>query len=173
MTFSAHEAVPLLARTPALLNSWLRHLPACWIEQNEGPSTWSAFDIVGHLIHGERTDWIPRAELILGETADKHFVPFDRFAQFEASKGRTLPQLLDTFAQLRAQNIERLQQFELSEAEMAKTGIHPEFGEVTLGQLLATWVAHDMSHIAQLARVMAHQYKDAAGPWKAYLGILQ
>lgn len=170
--FSLAAAVPLLTRTPTLLRVWLQDLPDAWTQVNEGAATWSAYDIVGHLIHGERTDWIPRAKIILAQGAERTFTPFDRFAQERESAGKSLPQLLDEFAELRAANVATLAGWKLTDAQLSLEGVHPTFGAVTLRQLLATWVTHDLNHIAQLARVMAHQYGDAVGPWKAYLGVL-
>jgi hypothetical protein len=150
----------------------LADLPESWIRATEGPDTWSAFDIVGHLIHGERTDWIVRAEILLTKGETQPFTSFDRFAQFEASRGTTLQQLLDTFTGLRTANLVRLESFDLTDADLSRRGRHPELGSCTLGQLLATWVAHDLSHIAQIARVMGRQYTEAVGPWRAYLPML-
>ncbi len=172
MNFALEEALPVLSRTPAVLRSLLGDLPESWTRATEGPDTWSPFDIVGHLIHGERTDWIPRAEILLAHGESRLFTPFDRFAQFEASRGKTLHDLLDTFAELRAANLTRLESFSLSTGDLGRRGRHPELGPVTLGELLATWVAHDLSHIAQIARVMGRQYTDEVGPWLAYLPML-
>jgi hypothetical protein len=170
--FLPETAVPVLTRTPETLNVLLRDLPAEWVSGTEGPDTWSPYDVVGHLIHGERTDWMPRVEHLLrhGEAVD--FPPFDRFAQFEASKGRSLPELLDTFSELRRDSLRRLAALALTPADLGRTGRHPEFGRVTLGQLLATWVAHDLDHIVQVARVMGRQYTAAVGPWARYLRII-
>ena len=172
MTFSLDKSIELLERTPNVLRMMLLGLSADWTAVNEGGDTWSPDDVIGHLIHGERTDWIPRAEVILSESPDKTFTPFDRFAQFEESKGKSLAQLLDEFADLRSQNLERLRAFNLTDSDLAKTGMHPVFGEVTLSQLLATWTVHDLNHIAQISRVMANQYKTEVGPWIEYLRIL-
>ena len=144
-----------------------------WIQNNEGAETWSPYNIVGHLIHGEKTDWTPRAVIILSPNADKSFEPFDRFAQFRESEGKTLKQLLDEFKILRKQNIQHLRSMEITEADLEKVGKHPAFGAVTLKQLIATWMVHDLNHISQICRVMAKQYKDEVGPWSAYLGILK
>lgn len=173
MKFKLEQALKILERTPNLIAQLLEDLPEDWIYKNEGPNTWSPFDIVGHLIHGEKTDWIPRMEIILSSADDKTFPSFDRFAQFQASKGKSLPQLLAEFEQLRAQNLERLRARKLSQDDLAKTAIHPELGPVNLEQLLATWTVHDLNHIGQISRVMARQYSAEVGPWKAYLGILQ
>ncbi len=173
MQFNLDHAIALLSRTPSTLKMLLKDLPREWIEQNEGPETWSPYDIVGHLIHGEKTDWIPRMEIILSEGSHKKFEPFDRFAQFGDSQGKTLHQLLDEFESLRKQNIAKLRAKNLQATDFSKTGIHPAFGDVTLAQLLSTWVAHDLNHIAQIVRVMAKQYKAEVGPWVEYLKILQ
>jgi hypothetical protein len=170
--FSLEESVPVLERTPGVLRSLLGGLPEPWIVSNEGGESWSPFDVVGHLIHGERTDWMPRAELILSRGDTVAFQPFDRFAQLEVSRGKTLEELLDTFADLRAANLRRLRELAPGPAELARRGRHPELGPVTLGQHLATWVAHDLSHIGQIARVMARRYTAAVGPWRAYLPLL-
>ena len=161
-----------LRRTPVILRAWLAGLPEGWTQVNEGPDTWSAYDIVGHLIHGERTDWIPRAKHILSGDAHTPFKPFDRFAQFQESQGKTLQDLLGTFERLRAENLEVLQGFRLKEQDLDLEGAHPAFGKVTLRQLLATWVVHDLNHLAQVARVMAFQLKADVGPWSKYLRIL-
>lgn len=173
MTFTLQNSLEILERTPSVLHHLLHQLPADWTTPNEGEGTWSVYDIVGHLIHGEKTDWLPRAELILSDKSDKRFEPFDRFAQFEDSKGKSLGQLLEEFKQLRHKNLEQLRSENLTDEHLGKIGIHPAFGEVTLAQLLATWVVHDLNHLSQIARVMAKQYKEAVGPWVAYLGILQ
>ena len=172
MSLQFDEALPVLRRTPTVLRSLLLDLPEPWITAVEGPGTWSPFDVVGHLIHGERTDWIPRVEHILRHGEAVPFPPFDREAMFAASKGRTLAELLDTFEQARTDSLERLAAMRLTEADLARRGRHPEFGAVTMGQHLATWVAHDLSHLGQVVRVMARRYSDAVGPWKAYLSIL-
>jgi hypothetical protein len=172
MQFNPGKTIEILQRTPAVLQTLLSGISNDWTLNNEGPETWSAYDIIGHLIHGEKTDWIPRMDIILS-APDKHFKPYDRFAQFTESKGKSLQQLLDEFSFLRGQNIERLITASLTDDDFLKIGIHPAFGDVTLAQLLATWTAHDLNHIAQIARVMAKQYKAATGPWVAYLKILQ
>ena len=172
MTFKLNEAIAVLERTPAAIRALLAELPDDWTTCNEGPDTFSAFDNVGHLIHGERTDWIPRARIILAQGTNRRFEPYDRFAQVRESAGKSLAQLLDEFAELRAENLATLRSWHLSERELALQGEHPELGAVTLAQLLATWVAHDLGHVAQTARVMAKRYRDAVGPWRAYLPIL-
>lgn len=163
----------ILERTPATLSALLTGIDAAWTTSNEGGETWSVFDIVGHLIHGEKSDWLPRTEIILSNAADKSFTPFDRFAQFTDSKGKTLGQLLNEFAERRKANLDKLRSLAIKQEDLAKTGIHPAFGEVSLSELLATWVVHDLNHIAQIARVMAKQYKEETGPWLAYLKILK
>ncbi len=172
MLFNLATAIEVLERTPGTLKKMLGGLSGDWTDTNEGPETWSPFDIVGHLIHGEKTDWIPRMEILLSDGEDKTFEPFDRFAQFENSKGRSLDELLEEFATLRAQNIEKLRSRELEKEDLLKEGNHPELGSVILSELLASWVVHDLNHIAQISRVMASQYREEVGPWKAYLGIL-
>jgi hypothetical protein len=172
VNFSFDDAVPLLRTTPAVLRAWLSALPESWTQANEGPETWSPYDIVGHLIHGERTDWIPRLELLLQHGKSRPFTPFDRFAQFRDSRGKSLLELLDTFAELRAGNLARLESHRLQPADLQRPGRHPELGPVTLGQLLATWVVHDLSHLGQIARVMGRQYQTAVGPWVEYLPML-
>ena len=172
LQFDLPPAVAVLERTPNTFRAMLAGLPPVWIDATEGPDTWSPYVILGHLIHGERTDWIPRAQLILAQGPRRRFEPFDRFAQFHESRGKSLPQLLDEFARLRAENLDTLAGWRLSEAQLALEGEHPAFGTVTLRQLLATWVAHDLGHVAQTARVMAKQYRDAVGPWRAYLTIM-
>lgn len=172
MTFDLETAVPILTRTPAVLNDWLRDLPPGWTDGTEGPGTWSAFDVVGHLIHGERTDWIPRVEHLLAHGESVPFTPFDQHGHVQWSKGKSLIELLDTFAELRAENLKRLAGFHLSKKDLDRFGRHPEFGRVTLRQLLSTWVAHDLNHIFQIARVMGRQYSDGVGPWRRYLKII-
>jgi DinB superfamily len=169
LPFAVDEAAAILSRTPATLDALLRGLPDSWTAANEGDGTWSPFDVVGHLIHGEQTDWMPRARLILAHGDTRPFETFDRFAQFEASRGRSLPSLLDDFAALRAQSVRELTSLQLTPADLDRPGRHPQLGPVTLRQLLATWVAHDLDHVMQVSRVMARQYTDAVGPWRAYL----
>jgi hypothetical protein len=172
MDFELADGTAVLERTPALLRAMLGGLDAPWTSSNEGPDSWSPFDIVGHLIHGERTDWIARGRIILAQGDDPRFTPFDRFAQFRESRGRTMAELLDQFATLRAENLAILKEWKLDDRQLALRGVHPELGAVTMRQLLATWVAHDLGHVAQAARVMAKQYRDAVGPWRAYLTIM-
>jgi hypothetical protein len=171
--FSLDEAIAVLARTPATLNALLRGLPNTWVRCREGKDTWSAFDIVGHLIFGERTDWMPRVRIILENGEARPFDPFDRLAQLEEGQGRSLEQLLDDFARLRRENLAALQALNLQHEDLARRGRHPALGVVTLSELLATWAVHDLTHVHQLSRVMAHRYRDAVGPWSAYLGVLR
>jgi hypothetical protein len=170
--FDLEQGIAVLERTPRVLRAMLDALPAAWSDATEGPETWSPYVIVGHLIHGERTNWIPRAQIIIAQGASQRFAPFDRLAQFRESRGKALTDLLDEFARLRADNLTRLAGWQLTEAQLMLEGEHPEFGVVTLRQLLATWVAHDLGHVAQAARVMARQYREAVGPWRAYLPIM-
>ena len=172
MDFDLSAGVAVLERTPATLRTLLAGLPPQWTDATEGPDTWSPYIVVGHLIHGERTDWIPRAKIILAQGTERRFTPYDRFAQFRESEGKSLDQLLDELARLRADNLQTLTGWRLTDAELALTGEHPEFGTVTLRQLLATWVAHDLGHLSQVTRVMAKQYRGAIGPWHAYLSIM-
>jgi hypothetical protein len=172
MTFDLIDGVVILRRTPALLRMLVNDLPCGWNEATEGAGTWSPFDVVGHLIHGERADWVPRVEHILHYGDAVPFPPFDREAMFAASKGLTIGELLDTFGELRDESLRRLQTFNLTAADLERRGRHPEFGEVLLGQHLATWVVHDLTHISQIVRVLARQYSDAVGPWRAYLSVL-
>lgn len=172
MRFDLAASIPVLERTPAVLDQLLRGLPESWTTATEGPESWSPFDVVGHLIDGEETDWIPRARLILGDGPDRRFPSFDRFRHLARNRGRALEDLLDEFARLRRANLVILRDLDLTPAQLDSTGIHPEFGPVTLRQHLSTWVAHDLNHLAQVARVMARQYADAVGPWRAYIPIL-
>jgi hypothetical protein len=170
--FKLSDAVAVLERTPAGLSALLEGLPETWVRATEGEGTWSPYDVIGHLIHGERTDWIPRARHILsGDT--RPFEKFDRNAQFTESQGKTLAALLATFAELRRESLAALRDMDLTDADLGRPGLHPALGDVTLGQLLATWVVHDMDHVAQIARTMAKVYTDATGPWIAYLSILR
>lgn len=173
LRFDLGLALPLLERTPGVLHALLGGLPPEWTDARDGAESWSPFDVVGHLIHGERTDWLPRTEIILREGESRVFPTFDRFAQFRESRGRTLAELLDTFAELRGANLEKLRGFGLTPADLERRGRHPELGSVTLSQHLATWVAHDLSHIRQIVRVMGRQYAEATGPWTAYLPMLR
>lgn len=170
--FDLASGVAVLERTPPTLRAMLTGLPPAWIDATEGPETWSPYVIVGHLVHGERSDWLVRAEIILDQGPNRRFAPFDRFAQFRESEGKAMSQLLDEFEDARRGNLEALATWRLGDAELALEGEHPAFGSVTLRQLLSAWVAHDLGHIAQIARVMAKQYRDAIGPWRAYLPIV-
>jgi hypothetical protein len=172
MKFDLNEASAVLSRTPEALRAMLSGLPRNWVENNEGPETWSPYDVVGHLIHGERVDWITRAKIILEHGEARPFDPFDRFAQFEESKGKTLEELLDEFAALRKRNLATLGEMKIGADNLEKTGQHPALVRVTLKELLATWVTHDLDHIAQIARTMAKQYTTEVGPWQAYISIL-
>ncbi len=172
MKYSIENSIEILEQTPKTLMSMLGNLSDEWINCNEGEDTWSAFDIVGHLIHCENTDWIPRLKLILSKHEDKTFEPFDRFAQFENSKGKSFSYLLEEFHQLRAENLEYLKMLELSRDQLLLKGKHPVLGEVRLKELLAAWVTHDLGHISQISRVMAKQYKNEVGPWTAFISIL-
>jgi uncharacterized damage-inducible protein DinB len=166
------DAVAILKRTPATIHALLDGLPDTWVRATEGEGTWSPYDVVGHLAHAERTDWMPRARHILsGES--RPFTPFDRMAQFTESEGKSLGDLLASFTELRAGNVAELLAMNLTESDLERTGQHPDFGEVTLRQLLATWVVHDLDHVGQIARTMAKVYVDAVGPWTAYLSILR
>jgi hypothetical protein len=173
MQFDLNRSLEILERTPLILESMLGWLSEDWVMNNEGADTWSPFDVVGHLIHGETTDWITRMDIILSGAADRTFKPFDRFAQFRESEGKTMQQLLDEFKRARKHNTELLRSKNLTEADLQLTGIHPSFGQVTLQNLLATWVVHDLDHIMQIARVMAKQYRSEVGPWVEYLKILK
>lgn len=172
MEFELNKSVEILQRTPKILRILLGNLPMDLTHQNEGGDSWSAFEILGHLIHGERTDWVPRVKILLGKNETKEFEPFDRFAHLQSSKGKSLNELITQFEKLRLGNIEEVKDLRISINDLELTGIHPELGTVTLKQLFATWVVHDLSHIAQVSRVMAKQYKDEVGPWESYLGIL-
>jgi hypothetical protein len=167
------DTISLLERTPSALNSFLRDLPNSWTFRSEGDNTWTVYDVVGHLIHGELTDWMPRAKMILEFGETKTFVPFERLAQERESRERALSELLDEFARLRAQNIVELRGLNLQQEDLTRHGRHPELGVVTLSQLLATWAAHDLTHVHQISRIMAYQYRAAVGPWTAYLGVMQ
>jgi hypothetical protein len=170
--FNLADAIAVLSRTPASLDALLRGLPDVWVRSNEGKDTWSPFDIVGHLIVGERTDWMPRARIILENGEPRTFDPFDRFAQVKESQGKSLEQLLDEFARLRSENVAALRVMNLQPDDLSRRGKHPALGVVTLSELLATWAAHDLNHLHQLSRVMAHQYRAAVGPWSKFLGVM-
>lgn len=167
------EAVEILERTPRILRTWLAGLGPHWTRCDYGPDTFTPYDVVGHLIHGEKADWLARTRIILDHGPARPFDPYDRYAQFEESRGKSLEQLLDEFERLRTENLAALRALDLSPARLALRGRHPALGEVTLENLLATWVAHDLNHIAQIAKCMATQYDAAVGPWREYLGILK
>jgi DinB superfamily len=172
MEFDLDKAMAVLTRTPATLRTLLKDLPSDWVETDEGANTWSPYDVIGHLIHGERADWIARAKIILEHGESRPFDPFDRFAQFGESEGKTLGELLEEFAALRELNLATLREMKIGAGDFEKTGQHPALGRVTLKELLATWVTHDLDHIAQIARTMAKQYMTEVGPWQAYISIL-
>lgn len=167
--FTVELGLEILERTPAVLRAWLSGLSPAWVTANEGPDTWNPYDVVGHLIHGERTDWMTRAKMILGGGGT--FATFDRFAQFRESEGKSLAQLLDEFEAVRRENLAALKAFALTGEDLDRTGTHPKFGTVTLRQLLSTWVAHDLDHLMQISRVMGKQLKDDVGPWTEYLRV--
>jgi hypothetical protein len=173
MPANIQDTIALLSRMPAALDSLLRGLPERWTLRNEGENTWTPFDVVGHLIHGERTDWIPRARRILQFGETRPFEPFDRMAQNQERKGKSLGQLLDDFMRLRGDNIRELRAMNLKSEDFEKRGMHPDMGSVTLSEPLAAWAAHDMTHLHQISRILAHQYRDAVGPWSRYLGVMQ
>jgi hypothetical protein len=173
MDHDLQQTIALLTRTPAALDALLRGLPDEWTRRNEGPETWSASDVLAHLINCERTDWMPRVRVLLEFGESQPFPPFDRWGEIRESQGKPLSELLDVFARLRMQNIAALQALELQSEDFARRGLHPSFGSVTLSELLATWAAHDLNHLHQIARVMAHQYRQAVGPWSGYMGVMQ
>ena len=173
MYFDLQQTTALLSRTPATLDVLLRDLPEKWTFSNEGGETFTPFDVVGHLIHGERTDWMQRTRIILEYGVSKPFEKFDRLAQARESQGKSLAELLDEFARLRAENLNALRAMNLGPSDWNKRGLHPALGTVTLSQLLATWAAHDMTHLHQISRTLAHQYREAVGPWVQYLGVLR
>ncbi|MES2628398.1 MAG: DinB family protein [Bacteroidota bacterium] len=173
MKFDLSDSLDILERTPIILENLLSHLALEWVVSNEGENTWSPFDVLGHLVHGERVDWPQRIKKILDHSLDRHFEPFDRFAQFQESQGKSLQDLLDEFAKLRQENLELVNALNITETELSKTGVHPSFGEVTLQQLLATWVVHDLNHISQILRVMGKQYAVETGPWRENLRLIK
>ena len=172
MTFHLEQAIAVLERTPAILQAWLEGLSEAWTHRNYGPDTFSPFDVVGHLLHGEQTDWMQRLRRILEHGTKLPFEPFDRYAMYASSKGRSMTDLLVAFAQARAKNLNDLKALALTPMQLASRGMHPALGEVTAQQLLGTWVAHDLNHLHQIAKAMAYQYRDEVGPWRAYLSIL-
>jgi hypothetical protein len=173
MEHDLQDTISLLSRTPAVLNALLRDLPETWTLRDEGEDTWSAFDVVGHLIHGERTDWMQRAQVILQFGESRTFEPFDRLGLVREIQGKSMGQLLDEFARLRAENLGELRGLNLGQVDLDRRGLHPALGVVTLSELLATWAAHDLTHLHQISRVMAHQYREAVGPWSRFLGVLR
>ncbi len=173
MEHDLNESVSLLSRTPAALNALLRDLPESLTLRNEGKDTWNAFDVVGHLIHCERTDWMPRAKMILKFGETQAFEPFDRWGGERVGQGKSLAQLLDVFARERSENLSELRAMNLRPEDLARRGRHPQLGAVTLSQLLAAWAAHDLTHLHQISRIMAHQYREAVGPWNEYLGVMK
>ena len=172
MEFSLDATIAVLERTPATLDAMLRGLPDAWTRSNEGEQTFSPFDVIGHLIHGEKTDWIPRARIILEHGESRPFDRYDRFAQERDSAGKSLDQLLDEFARLRRENLATVRGWNLDDRAFGRRGTHPILGTVTLGHLLATWAAHDLTHVHQISRCMAHQYREAVGPWTKFLGVM-
>lgn len=172
MKHDLHQTIALLARTPPTLNALLRDLPGSWTLRNEGAQTWSAFDVVGHLIYAERADWMPRVRTILESGETRAFEPFDRLGYTRESQGKSLQQLLDELDRVRSDNLDQLRRLNLREEDLERRGRHPVFGAVTLSQLLATWAAHDLTHLHQISRIMAYQYREAVGPWTPYLGVM-
>lgn len=172
MKYDLAKSIDILNRTPAVLRQILQGLDTDWLLNNEGPETFSPFDVLGHLVHGEKTDWTARIKLILEQGSTKAFEKFDRFAMYEESRGKTIHELLEEFEELRKENIVWLKSLSLTATDLNKKGLHPVLGEVTLENLLATWVVHDLTHIAQISRVMAKQYKEAIGPWAEFFRIL-
>ena len=173
MDFSLVDALQILSTTPIILTSQLSGLSENWARIAEGENTWSPYDVVGHLIHGEKTDWMCRVNIILTKGTSETFQPFDRFAQFENSKGKSLVQLLGDFESLRESNLDKLNSLKINKSTLKLKGMHPEFGEITLSELLSTWVVHDLGHLNQINRVLATRYMEEVGPWKEYLGILK
>jgi hypothetical protein len=172
MDHNLQDSISLLSRTPAVLQTLLRDLPEVWTRHNEGGDTWTVYDVVGHLIYGERTDWMPRARMILEFGESRAFEPFDRAGHILESQGKSMNQLLDEFARVRFECLKELDALKLRQQDLALRGRHPAFGPVTLSQLLATWATHDLTHLHQISRIMACQYREAVGPWSAYLGVL-
>ncbi|HLW79612.1 MAG TPA: DinB family protein [Terriglobia bacterium] len=173
MEHNLQHTIALLTRTPAALNALLRDLPEAWTLRNEGENTWSAFDVAGHLIHADRTDWMTRARTILQLGETRAFEPFDRSGHVRECQGKTIEQLLDEFARLRSENLGELRRLNLRPEDLVRRGRHPALGTVTLSELLATWAAHDLTHLHQISRIMAHQYREAVGPWSRFLGVMQ
>ncbi len=173
MEHNLQHTISLLVHSPAALDALLRDLPETWTLRNEGEDTWSTFDVIGHLIHGERTDWMPKARMVLQFGETETFEPFDRWGHVRECQGKSLGQLLDEFARLRSENLDELRALNLRQEDLELRGRHPTFGAVTLSELLATWAAHDLTHLHQISRVMAYQYREAVGPWNGSLGVLQ
>src|SRR5215469_4625947 len=173
MTHQLQDTIALLERTPATLDALLRDMPETLTHSNEGEKTWSPFEVVGHLIHGERADWVPRVKMILEFGDTKAFVPFDRGGHEREIQGKSLGQLLDEFARVLSENLAELRKLNLQPADLDRRGRHPSLGSVTMSQLLATWAGHDLTHLHQISRIMAHQYAEAVGPWNQYLGVMQ
>jgi len=171
--FKLDDTIALLSNTPPALNALLRNLPEAWIHQREGGDSWTAFEVVGHLIHGERTDWMPRARMILQHGDSRPFDVFDRGGHKQDIQGKSIGQLLDEFAHVRSENLTALRSLNLQSGDFTRRGMHPALGGVTLSQLLATWAAHDLTHIHQISRIMAYQYRETVGPWSAYLGVMR
>jgi len=173
MEYKLENTMAVLERTPRVMDVLLRGLPEIWTMRNEGGGTWSVFEVMGHLIHGEREDWVPRVKMVLEYGETRTFARFDREGHVREIRGKSLGELLDEFARLRAENLKELRALRLGNDELARRGQHPGFGAVTLSELLATWAAHDMTHLHQISRIMAHQYRELVGPWSVYLGVLQ
>jgi hypothetical protein len=173
MSHNLMNTLALLERTPATLNALLRGLREEWTQRNEGEGTFTVVDVVGHLIYGDKVDWLPRARMILEHGDTRPFEPFDRWGHVELCRGKSLPQLLDEFAKIRAMRLDELRLLNLQPEQLERKGRHPALGAVTLSQLLSTWAAHDLTHLHQISRIMAHQYRDAVGPWSAFLGVMK
>ena len=173
MTFDINRSLEILSRTPQVLEDLLSGLSDDWLHSNEGENTWSPYEVIGHLIHGEKTDWIPRTKIILSLSGNKTFEPFDRFAQQNEDTNRSIDELLTEFKTLRMNNLQELKALQIDDTKLAMKGIHPELGEANLKELISCWTVHDLGHLAQISRVMAKQYQSEVGPWKAYLGILK
>lgn len=173
MSHNLTDTLALLERTPATLSALLRGLPEEWTHRNEGEATFTVVDVVGHLIYGDKVDWLPRARIILEHGDTRPFDPFDRWGHVELCRGKSLPQLLDEFAKIRATRLDELRLLDLQREQLERKGRHPALGAVTLSQLLSTWAAHDLTHIHQISRILAHQYRDAVGPWSAFLGVMR
>ena len=172
MQFYLNKSIEILSKTPQVLHSLLYGLSPDWTHTNEGEDTWSVYDVIGHLIHGEKTDWLVRTQIILSKLENKTFEPFDRFAMLNSNSAKTLDELLNEFSNLRKSNLSQLKSLNISETDFEKKATHPALGTVTLSQLLSCWAVHDLNHLSQISRVMAHQYKNEVGPWEAYLSIL-